>query len=178
MADDSAQLLPHEQPTPPRVDLAIAGFCCLFGIAAASLGYRMPNYAGQGGQIYTAPGLVPSLYGLVLVVLGVWLGARAVRQGAFSASAPPAKTASGRLDRRLALAVGLCLIFVVGLIGRLPFWLAATIFVATFIIIFEWQPDQRWASWLRRAGEALLIGLATGICVTLVFEKLFYVRLP
>jgi hypothetical protein len=50
--------------------------------------------------------------------------------------------------------------------------------VATFTIIFEWQPAQGRRVRLRRALEAVLLGLATGISVTLVFERLFYVRLP
>jgi putative tricarboxylic transport membrane protein len=176
MADDAANLLPHEQPAPPRVDLVIAIFCFVFGTAAASLAYRMPTYSNQGGEIYTAPGLVPGLYGAVLVLLGIWLGVRAIRQGALTSREPPAPSA--RVDLRLALAAGLCLVFVVGLLGRLPFWLAAAMFVATFTIIFEWQPAQGRRVRLRRALEAVLLGLATGISVTLVFERLFYVRLP
>jgi hypothetical protein len=178
MADDAANLLPHEQPAPPRVDLFIAIFCFVFGTAAASLAYQMPTYANQGGEIYTAPGLVPGLYGAVLVLLGIWLGVRAIRQGALSPREAPAPRPSDQVDLRLALAAGLCLVFAVGLLGRLPFWLAAAIFVATFTIIFEWQAGQGWRRRLRRALAAVLLGLATGISVTLIFERLFYVRLP
>ena len=60
----------------------------------------------------------------------------------------------------------------------MPFWLASAIFVTSFIILFEWQPGQPWPARARRIGEAVLLGLATGVAVTLVFEKLFYVRLP
>jgi hypothetical protein len=178
MADDAANLLPHEQPAPPRIDLLIAVFCFVFGIAASSLAYRMPTYANQGGEIYTAPGLVPGLYGIVLAGLGVWLGARAIRQGALNAPRAQAPNTPGRIDRRLALAAALCLVFVVGLLGRMPFWLAAAIFVAAFTIIFEWQADQRWALRMRQALTAVLLGLITGVSITLVFEKIFYVRLP
>jgi Tripartite tricarboxylate transporter TctB family len=178
MADDAANLLPHEQPAPPRLDLVIAVFCFVFGVAASALAYRMPTYASQGGEAYTAPGLVPGLYGMVLALLGVWLGARALRQGALNAAGTQALEASNRIDRRLALAAGLCLIFVVGLVGRMPFWLAVAIFVAAFTIIFEWQANQRWALRMRQALTAVLLGLVTGGAVTLVFEKLFYVRLP
>jgi hypothetical protein len=178
MADDASDLLPHEQPAPPRVDLLIAVFCFVFGVAASSLAYRMPRYASQGGEIYTAPGLVPGIYGVVLALLGVWLGVRAIRQGALHGErARPLRPVDGT-ERRLALAAGLCLIFVLGLLGRLPFWLAATMFVTAFSIIFEWQANQRWGLRLRQALSALLVGLATGVSVTLVFEKLFYVRLP
>jgi|SRR5262245_923853 len=178
MADDAADLLPHEQPAPPRVDLVIAVFCFVFGVAASSLAYRMPTYTSQGGELYTAPGLVPGLYGMVLALLGVWLGVRAIRQGALHARRAQALEAPNRIDRRLALAAGLCLVFVVGLLGRMPFWLAAAIFVAAFTIIFEWQADQPWSLRMRQALTAVLLGLVTGVSVTLVFEKLFYVRLP
>ena len=66
----------------------------------------------------------------------------------------------------------------VGLIGRVPFWLASAIFVTLFTVLFEWQPGQAWQVRARRIGEAAVIGLATGAAVTLVFEKVFYVRLP
>jgi hypothetical protein len=78
----------------------------------------------------------------------------------------------------LVLAGSLGLFFVVGLIGRVPFWLASAIFVTLFTALFEWQAGQTWGARARRIGEATLIGLATGAAVTLVFEKVFYVRLP
>ena len=60
----------------------------------------------------------------------------------------------------------------------MPFWLAAAIFVAMFTILFEWQSGEPWPPRARRIGEAVLLGLVTGVAVTLVFEKVFYVRLP
>jgi hypothetical protein len=85
---------------------------------------------------------------------------------------------AGTSDLRLALAAALGLVFVVGLIGRVPFWLAAAMFVAMFTILFEWRSGEPWAPRARRIGEAVLLGLVTGAAVTLVFEKVFYVRLP
>jgi putative tricarboxylic transport membrane protein len=87
-------------------------------------------------------------------------------------------TPKGTSDLRLAGAAALGLVFVVGLIGRVPFWLASAIFVAMFTILFEWQSGQSWPVRARRIGEAVLLGLATGVAVSLVFEKVFYVRLP
>jgi hypothetical protein len=173
-------LLPHEVPAPPRTDLWIAVVVFVFGTAAAWLAFRMPTYVEQKGEIYTAPGLVPGIYAVVMVLLSIWLGWRAIRQGALRNQAanlqnnesPPA------IDMRLTLAAAVCLLFVVGLIGRVPFWLAAAIFVTMFTSLFEWQSDQPVSLRLRRIGEAALLGLATGIAVTLIFEKVFYVRLP
>ena len=181
MADETPDLLPHEQQAPPRTDLWIAAFFFVFGAAVAWLAFRMPTYSDQRGEIYTAPGLVPGFYGIVIVVLSLWLGARAIRQGALGADASDRTTVepgTRRGEARLALAVGLGLFFVVGLIGRVPFWLAAATFITLFTALFEWQPSQAWRVRARRIGEAAAIGLATGAAVTLVFEKVFYVRLP
>jgi Tripartite tricarboxylate transporter TctB family len=178
--DDSADLLPHEQPAPPRTDLWIALAFFVLGAAIAGLALAMPTYANQKGEIYTAPGLVPGLYGVVMVVLGIWLGVRAIRQGALQAQADKQTAANtvASVDRKLVLAAGLCLVFVVILLGRMPFWLASAIFVAVFTTIFEWEAGRPWQVRARRIGEAVVLGLATGAAITLVFEKVFYVRLP
>ena len=180
MADETPNLLPHEQQAPPRTDLWIAAVFFVFGATVACLAFLMPRYADQRGEIYTAPGLVPGFYGIVIVLLSVWLGVRAIRQGALGDAgahiAAERSTHNGNV--RLALAAGLGLFFVVGLIGRVPFWLASAIFVSLFTVLFEWQPGQAWQVRARRIGEAAVIGLATGAVVTLVFEKVFYVRLP
>ena len=63
MADEPLPLLPHEERLPPRTDLWIAASFFVLGAAILVLGWRMPTYADQGGQIYTAPGLVPGFYG-------------------------------------------------------------------------------------------------------------------
>jgi hypothetical protein len=59
------------------------------------------------------------------------------------------------------------------LVGRLPFWLATTLFVAGFTGVFtEGQPP------LRRLSVAVASGLLTSLMVVLVFERIFLVRLP
>jgi hypothetical protein len=177
---DTPDLLPHEQPAPPRTDLWIAAVFFVFGATVAWLAFLMPRYAEQKGEIYTAPGLVPGFYGVVIFLLSIWLAVRAVRQGALQPSGKEATGSQprGTSDLRLAGAAALGLVFVVGLIGRVPFWLASAIFVAMFTILFEWQSGQPSLVRARRVGEAVLLGVVTGVAVTLVFEKVFYVRLP
>ena len=170
----------HEQPLPARFDLWIAAVFFVIGATAASLAYRMPTFADQKGQIYTAPGLVPGFYGIVIVLLSIWLALRAVRQGALRSGLEHAEpeAIANPVTYRLALAIVLALLFVVGLLGRMPFWLSSAIFVATFTGIFEWQAGEPWQTRARRLGEAIVLGLVTGVSVALVFEKFFYVRLP
>jgi hypothetical protein len=138
----------------------------------------MPTYLDQGGQLYTAPALVPSFYGTVIALLSAVLAWRAIGSGALSGGTRAQPAPTGNSNARLALAAGLGLLFIVGLVGRIPFWLAAAIFVALFIVGFEWRPGQARDRRVRILVIAVVQGLATGWAVTLVFEKLFLVRLP
>lgn len=178
MAVETPSLLPHEQPLPPRKDLWTAAAFLLLGLAIVSLAWSMPTYKEQKGEIYTAPGLVPGIYGLIITGLSIWLVVRSVRRGAFSGVATPEAAPDGTSNLRLAMAAGLALLFCVGLIGRIPFWMAAAVFVTAFIALFEWRPGVPWSLRVKLLATALLQGAVTGIAVMLVFEKIFYVRLP
>jgi hypothetical protein len=174
-------LNPDDQPAPPLLDLWVAAVFFVFGTATAWLAWRMPTYVEQKGEIYTAPGLVPGFYGVIMMLISVWLAIRAVQQGALqrqpTPAAPVPRTDTGA-SRRLALVTALGLVYVWGLIGRVPFWLASAIFVAAFTIVFEWQVNAPAMQRLRKIAEAAALGLVTGVAITLVFEKVFYVRLP
>ena len=179
MADETSSILPHERPLPPRVDLRTAAVFLVLGFAIVSLAWQMPTFKEQKGEIFTAPGLVPGLYGLVIAGLSVWLALRSIQRGALSTGAPAGEAApEGTSNVRLALAAALGLVFCVGLIGRMPFWLATAVFVTAFIALFEWQRGETLARRATKLGTALLQGIVTGIVVVLVFGKVFYVRLP
>jgi Tripartite tricarboxylate transporter TctB family len=170
--------MPHEEPIAPRADLWVAASFLALSLAVLVLAIRMPRFAEQGGQVYTAPGLVPAFYGIILFILSLWLGFRALRRAALGSVSSQSPGVSGNSNARLALASGLGIVFVVGLIGKMPFWLAVAIFVTVFIALFEWQRDIGSGARVRRLGTAVLQGLVTALVVTLVFEKLFLVRLP
>jgi putative tricarboxylic transport membrane protein len=178
MADEAAGVLPHEKPLPPRVDLWTGVAFLALGLGIVSLGLQMPTFKEQKGEIYTAPGLVPGIYGVVISILSLWLIARSIQRSRAASLAPGEVAPPGTSNLRLALATGLALVFCGGLVGRMPFWAAAASFVTAFIALFEWHPGESWSRRAVRLGTAVLQGLVTGVAVTLVFEKLFYVRLP
>ena len=62
------------------------------------------------------------------------------------------------------------------LVGRMPFWLASSVFVFAFIALFEWPSSAGRRA--RRLLEAAAIALGTVLAVMLVFERIFLVRLP
>jgi hypothetical protein len=172
-------VLPHEQPLPPRIDLVTAAAFLAVGVAIVYAAWRMPRFEEQLGQVYTAPGLVPALYGTVIALLAIWLACRSLARGALrQAVRAPLTRREGYSDARLALAAVLCLGFAAGMVGRMPFWAATAIFVFLFILLFEWRPGLAWRARLRPIATAALIGIGTGVAVVLVFQRVFLVRLP
>ncbi|MCW5749852.1 MAG: tripartite tricarboxylate transporter TctB family protein [Alphaproteobacteria bacterium] len=170
-----------ERAPSPRADLLTAAVLLAFSIGVIVLSAGMPTFTDKGASLFLAPGIVPGFYGSVLTLLALVLAARSIWRGALRGDRG-AGTASGAGDRagllRLGIAVVLCLVFAVGLIGLVPFWLAVALFVTSFIVIFEWQPGLGASARVRPVGTAVLQGMIAGLLVTYVFQEVFFVRLP
>ena len=140
----------------------------LVGLAILVASWRMDRFESMGATVYTAPGFVPAMFGCSLVLLGAvlaWRGWSVRRQASIEAEP--------LLSRRIALMLVLTLGYAAGLIGRMPFWLATSLFVAAFTAAYaEGVPPAR------RVLTALASGALTTLAVLLVFERLFLVRLP
>ncbi|WP_439576787.1 tripartite tricarboxylate transporter TctB family protein [Elioraea sp.] len=179
MADESAAS--HVTPPPrARADLITAAVLLAFAGAAFAGAWAMPTFTAQGGDPFTAPGIVPGFHAVVIGLLSLVLGVRAVLRGALRPDGglpPDWRVVEGASTLRLAIAAALGVTLVFGLVGRVPFWAAAALFVACFTILFEWPITPR-GKRLRRIAEGVVLGLATGFVVTLVFERVFLVRLP
>lgn len=161
----SIETAPEEKPS-ARVDLAWSAAWISLGAAIVIGSWTMDRLERYGATYYSAPGLVPGVLGLVILMLGVLLAVRAVREGALR-SGSPKPWSWGNTPWVLAL----CLGYAVGLVGHLPFWLATFLFVTVFIAIFEERTQ-------RRLLMAPVYGAATSLAVTYLFEAVFLVRLP
>jgi Tripartite tricarboxylate transporter TctB family len=165
----------------PRADLAVAAAFMAVGIGIVWQSLVMPTFVDQGGDPFTAPGIVPGFYGLVIALLSLALALRSIKRGALrpdggGAGAEPPEP--GTSNARLGIVVTLVLIFAVGLIGRVPFWLATALFVSSFIGIFEWPLARDRRDRIRRVVSAIIIGLVMGFATVWVFQEIFLVRLP
>ena len=121
----------------------------------------MDRLERHGAALYTAPGLVPGLLGLVIFMLGAMLALRS----------PVSKVSLGGGWAGTALVLASCLGYAIGLVGRAPFWLATFVFVTAFIALFEYPVR-------RRMAVAPVYGAATSLLVTWLFQSVFLVRLP
>ena len=143
-----------------RSDVVQGAAWALGGGVIVYASWTMDRLERLGAPGFTAPGLVPGLLGLVILVLGVVLALRK-------------RTAAGTRFEigNTPLVLVLCLGYAVGLVGRMPFWLATFVFVSAFVAIFEY-PERR------RMALAPVYGAATTLAVTYLFETVFLVRLP
>jgi putative tricarboxylic transport membrane protein len=162
-----------------RADLVTGLVLVALGIAVVVESLRMPRFEHLNINPYTIPGLVPGAIGAVLLVLGAVLFVRAAVAGGWRFGGGTGVAALGDQGvRRLLLAVALCVGYAAGLVGRLPFWLATFLFVAGFVALFEWPLADGRHQRLRRLAFALGFGALIAAAVTLVFQKIFLVRLP
>jgi putative tricarboxylic transport membrane protein len=163
-------------PTERRADLWFALLLTALSPVVLVEAWRMPRLADQGVHPMSVPGLTPGLIALVLLVLGVMLLWRSLRERGSTRVA--AGTAEAPADAstwpRALLALLLCLAYAPGLLGRLPFLLSTGLFVFGFIAVFSFERERA----LRTLGGALLMAVAVSVSVSLLFEQLFLVRLP
>ena len=163
-------------PLPPRADLYTAAVLLAFGLGVLGLALNMPTFVEQSGTGLTAPGIVPGFHAAAISLLSIILAMRAIRRGALSDHAPHGPVFGPGDVRQLGIAAVLGTLYAGFLVGRLPFWMATALFVFAFTAAFEWQEAA--GRRLRRLAEAAAIAVGTGFAVTLVFERIFLVRLP
>jgi hypothetical protein len=164
----------------PRRDLVGGGVCTAFGCVVTVLSWQMDRMTQQGATLHTAPGLWPGIVGASLAVLGGLLALRSWRRAQRTGwdAALPDETDYARPES-FALAAGMFFVYALLLVGRgLPFWLGTALFVTAFVFLFQHARRKADGTVLRGAVVAVTCGALTSAIVTLVFERLFYVRLP
>jgi Tripartite tricarboxylate transporter TctB family len=170
-------------PVAPRADLRAALFWMALGGVIVVASWRMDRMTQQGADIYAAPGLWPGVVGLLIALLGgilAWRSVLRARETGWTAAA--ADDTALVPTPRFALAAAMFFFYALLLVGRgVPFWLGTALFVAAFVFIFRRADRMSGAGAGTDRGDAVLAvicGVATAVIVTLVFEQLFFVRLP
>jgi hypothetical protein len=156
-----------------RADLGLGLGWTTFGAAVLVASWRMDRLESLNINPWSAPGLMPGVLGALMIVFGAALAVRGAAQGGLRAPRAPAGISVGRI----ALALGLCLAFAAGLLGHgWPFWLTSFAFLLVAILAFRIL-DHEPAS-ARLAATTAAIALGAAIVISLVFERVFLVRLP
>ncbi len=167
-------------PAAPRRDLQGGIAWSAFGSLIVVLSWQMDRMTQQGATPHTAPGLWPGIVGLMLALLGGVLVLRSWRRAqrvGWDAAEPDDTHYAA--PSSFALAAAMFFVFALLLVGRgLPFWLGTALFVTAFVAAFQYAQRKAAGKVVRGLVVALTCGVLTALVVTLVFERLFYVRLP
>ena len=166
----------------PRADFISAFVWIAFGLTVAIASWRMDRMESQGATLYTAPGLVPGILGVSMILLGVLLALRAASAGGHRLGATPwLPSARGRSAiARVGWVLVMGLAYAGGMVGHggIPFWLATFVFVTLFILLFDLRERAAKDQTAKGILIAVLVGAGTSLVVSYVFQELFLVRLP
>ena len=170
-----------EERNMPRADLITSILLIGFGVAVFIGSVRMPTFAEQGVNPYSAPGIVPGFLGAIVGVLGVVLLVRSIvrrgyRLGVSGSSVRAFFTAE--MTKRFAVTIIVSVIYGLGLVGQLPYEVATALYVFAFIVIFEYKWKLGFRAQWKRLLLAAITAVLTGGIVGSVFRYLFLVNLP
>lgn len=169
---------PDEQAVRSRADLVTAIILVLLGVAVVYMSWTMPRLEARRIHPSTIPGLVPFFLGAALTLCGSLLALRSWRMDAPGGWHGLARLLVSWQAVRVAGVLGLALVFTLLLVGWLPFWAAAMIFIFSFIVLFETVLADEPIPLVRSALWALGIAVVAGGGIFYVFERIFLVRLP
>jgi hypothetical protein len=113
-----------------------------------------------------------------MIVFAVLMAVRGLRRGGLRAAGAPGDGVAPAAYGRLGIVLAFCIGFIALLLGRMPFWVAAWLFVTISIGVLRCRELKAQGRLARGLAHALVIGLCAGAAVTLVFERIFLVRLP
>ena len=178
MTDHIEEPAGGEAPAMIKADLLASLFFIILSAAMLYGSWTMDRLANRRINPMTVPGLVPGLLSLALLICAIVLVVRSVRTPAVGGWRDLGVAVTSEAARRAGMVLVLALIYTLGLVGLVPFWLATGIFVLAFILVFEvWLATPRRT--LRQSLPwAIGLAVATAAIVTFVFERAFLVRLP
>jgi putative tricarboxylic transport membrane protein len=161
-----------------RADLLTAFVLVALGLTIFYLSWTMPRLEARHIHPATIPGLVPLFLSAGLTLCGALLGLRSWRIEAEGGWRGLAGVFATKQALRVLVILGLALVHTLILVGWLPFWAAAMLFIFAFIMIFEtWLADGP-VTPLSSLAWAIAIAVLGGGGIYLIFERIFLVRLP
>lgn len=144
------------------------------GMAVTYGGWVMDRLEIRRIHPASIPGLLPIILGCALMICAVVLYTQVSSKAAGDPNLPLSRAKFGRFFLILAVT----LTYAIGLVGNVPFWLATLIFIAVFICVFEWPAEVTTKNIFRMASIAIAEGALVAVGVSMLFEKVFLVRLP
>jgi putative tricarboxylic transport membrane protein len=151
-----------------------------FGIAVVVMALQMPTDFGRGSDLHSAPGVVPVLLGAIIAVLSFIMLIRSIvrTKGQVGISTTSFRAfIKDNTTFRIFSTITLCLLYFF-LLGNLPFMLLTFLFIFVFIIFFELDLKVHIKSQIKIFVKAAIVAVCSSVAITMLFEQMFFVRLP
>jgi hypothetical protein len=162
-----------------RADLYGGLFWIALGAAIAAGSWNMDRLERLGVSFYTAPGLVPGILGLLMILCGAGLAVRALREGALGSVQRPPVLLDAETLKRAGITLLLALGFAGGLVGHgLPFPVAAAIYLFLQIAVLQYPERKAKGEVARGLALAAAVAVGAALVISLLFQEVFLVRLP
>ncbi len=169
---------PVEAGARARADLVTALVLIALGLAFTYGSWTMDRLEVRRISPATAPGVVPFFLGLALTLCGTLLAVRSARLSRPGSGAALMRILLSWASVRVATVLALAFAFTLGLVGWLPFWLASSVFMFTFILLFETVLADAPTPLPRALFWAVAVAAVAGLGISYVFGQIFLVRLP
>jgi putative tricarboxylic transport membrane protein len=169
---------PREQAVRARADLVTSILLVVIGIWVFYISYEMPRLEARRVHPTTIPGLVPMILGVGLALCGALLALRSYRVPAAGGWRGLVDLVKTMTFARVSAAFALVCIFTLGLVGWLPFWAAAMLFICAFVITFELVLTDAPEPVMRSLVWTLITAVGAGGGIYYLFANVFLVRLP
>ena len=160
-----------------RADFYTGLLIMVFGITVTVMARLMPDMPEDP---YSAPGVLPTFLGFVLIGLSLVMLVRAFRRikgqvGVSGAEIKSAVTTTSAL--RITVTIALCIVYTL-LVGKVSFPFLTFFFIFGFIVCFEYERKSPLKPQIKKILFAALTAAATSAAIAAVFIYLFLVRLP
>lgn len=163
-----------------KADFITSIFLVIFGLAIFLISIRMPTFRNLGANPYSAPGIVPSMLGAIIFILGMILFFRSIAREGYKINYSLnsiKKILIKRPIQRFLIALFLSLSYVF-LLGKVDYFLLSGGYIFVFILAYELNIKKSIIQQNKTIIFALAEAVLIGGSIALVFRYLFLIRLP
>ena len=172
---------PMEDRNMPKADFVASIILMAFGIWIVVHSIHMPRFKEFGANPFSVPGIVPGLLGTIITALSLLVFIRAVRRKGYKLYVSGHVLKSTMQDasfKRMVITCSVCVLYGLGMVGTISYYLATFIYVFAFLIIFQYRFSDEYNNQRKLIGWSFVQAMLIAGTVGVVFRYLFLVDLP
>ncbi|MBN1186121.1 MAG: tripartite tricarboxylate transporter TctB family protein [Bacteroidales bacterium] len=163
-----------------KADFVTSLFLIVLAISIILVSFQMPTFVDVGAHPLSAPGIVPSMLGVIIGIFGFILLIRSILHKGFTIKFSIKDIViffRNASIQRLIITLFWSILYVI-LLGKMNYFLLTFLFITFFIMSFEIKFFKKSIDNKKAIINALFIGIFISTVITLVFRYLFLVNLP